>query len=271
MELGAAARRAGARQARRRHRSRSAHSEPHPHREVAGGDRPGARDRRRDPGPRRTDREPARRRGRAPVCRAAPAARAGGRHDLRLAPPRRSVRDRGPDGRAARRPRRGRAGGGQHDAARDDPLDRRARAVAGVQAAAGARGRAAADPVERRVRPGRPDRLPSSRGRDRRSRGLTRGRAGDDQPRPVRRRAVDGRQDRPRRRDRRDRLAAGRDGARRQPRLRRPRRRVDHAGPFGAGEPLYISTRSPPAAGCWRGCRPAPRERRRGGSARRWA
>ena len=103
-----APRRARARRARRRHRSRRAHPESEPHREVAGRDRPRARGRARDPGPRRTDREPARRRSGAAVLRVASAARPRRRDDLRLAPSRRSVRDRRPHDRAARRARRGR-------------------------------------------------------------------------------------------------------------------------------------------------------------------
>ena len=95
--------------ARRRHRSGHPHPEPEPHREVAGRDRAGARRRGRDPGARRADREPARRRGGAALHGAAAAPRPRRRHDLRLAPARRSVRDRRPHGGAARRPRRRRA------------------------------------------------------------------------------------------------------------------------------------------------------------------
>ena len=90
-------------QARRRHRPRSARSEPQPHREVAGRDRPRAGGRRRDSGARRADREPARRRSRATVQRACAACASRRRHDLRLASARRGVRDRRPHGRAARR------------------------------------------------------------------------------------------------------------------------------------------------------------------------
>ena len=76
--------------------------------------------------------------------RLAPPARSRRRHDLRLASARRGVRDRRPHGRAARRPRRGRARRRADDAGRNDPAHRRPRAVAGVQPAGRAPGSAAA-------------------------------------------------------------------------------------------------------------------------------
>ena len=144
---GAPPRRARAGRARRRHRSRHAHPESEPHRKVAGGDRPRACGRARDPCPRRTDRELARRRGGAALLRVAPAARPRRRDDLRLAPSRRSVRDRRPHDRAARRARRGGAGGRQDDPGRNDPSHRRARAVAGLPPPARAPRLAAACPA----------------------------------------------------------------------------------------------------------------------------
>ena len=70
---------------------------------------------------------PTRWRGCSPALRRLRDARR--RHDLRLAPARRGVRDRRPHGRAARRPRRRRAAGRRDDAGGGDPADRRPRAA----------------------------------------------------------------------------------------------------------------------------------------------
>ena len=93
----------GARHPRRRHRSGRAHPEPQPDREIAGGDRARAGGGGGDPRARRADRQPAGRRGGAALHGAPAAARPWRRDDLRLAPARRGVRDRRPDGGAARR------------------------------------------------------------------------------------------------------------------------------------------------------------------------
>ena len=223
---GASPRRGRAGRARRRHRSRHAHPESEPHRKVAGGDRPRARGRARDPRPRRANRELAGRRGGSAVLGAAPAAGPRRFDDLRLAPPGRSVRDRRSHDRAARRARRRRAGCRQDDAGRDHPFDRGARALAGVPPAARAPRLGAARPAIGQGGGGRTDRLPDPFRRDRRPcRAEGRG-AGKHRARFVRGLAGDRRAD-PARRKRGGRFVAARGhGARDQSRLRRPRRRV---------------------------------------------
>ena len=226
LERSAPPRRRGARDRRRRHRPGCAHPEPEPHREIAGGDRTGARRRGGDPRPRRADREPPGRRGRAPLHGAAAAPGARRRHDLCLAPPRRGVRDRRPDGRAPRRARRRRASAERDHAGGDDPADRRARALAGVPPPGAARRRGPACAGRDDGGGRRPGRLLHPRRRGRRARRPARRRPGSDRPRALRTRADHRRTRAARWSAPQGHLAHPVDGRRHQPDLRRPSGRI---------------------------------------------
>ena len=170
-----------------------------------------------------------------------PAARARRRHDLRLAPARRGVRDRRPHGRAARRPRRRRAASWPRPRPEETILlivGREPSQVFRRPARTRWRGAPArwTSFASRTVGPGR---LRDPRRRDRRARRACAARArrpsaarcsGCCRP-PAGRIVLDGA----------DTLAASPragDGGRHQSRLRRPGRRVDHAEPHRAREPV---------------------------------
>ena len=124
----------------RRYRSRCSGGVAQPHREIAGGDQPRAGGGGGTAGAGRADRQPAGQRGGAAVRQPAPAARARRRHDLRLAPAGRGVRNRRPHRGPARRPHRRRARDRRHQPRGSHPADRRPRTFAGVPPAGAARG-----------------------------------------------------------------------------------------------------------------------------------
>ena len=151
------------------------------------------------------------------------------------------------------------------DPGRDDPADRRPRAIAGVSPAGPPRrlGASCAARDDRGRR--RPGRLLAARRRGRRTRRTSRRRAGEHRPRPVRAASDHIGQGGARRRDDFRQVPRAGDGGRHQPGLRRPGRRVGHAQSQRQREPV------PQSAG--RGVEPlllpAPRrEHRRGAGSR---